>query len=80
MTKGTTAPAEQLPGHLRLLLELRPPVPEAFQRQAARLAIFSLIQSATAPRFMMRSPERFKLDPVIRWPCWPISHGREKEG
>ena len=65
-TKPATAPVQQLPGDLRLLLELRPPVPEAFQRQAVRFAIFSLIQIAPPPRLMMRAPERFKLCPVIR--------------
>src|SRR5712664_2646860 len=68
MTKSAAAPEQQLPRHLRLLFELRPPVPEAFQRQAVHLAIFTLIQIATAPRFMVRPPERLKFDPVIRWP------------
>jgi hypothetical protein len=65
MSKPATPPIEQLLLDLRLLLELRPPVPEAFQRQPVRLAIFSLVQIATAPRFMMRSPERLKLDPGV---------------
>jgi hypothetical protein len=41
----------------RLSLELGPPVAERFERNALSLAILSLIQVATTPRFVMRSPE-----------------------
>jgi hypothetical protein len=68
MTWLATPSVKQLPGDLRLLLELRSPVLEALQHQAVRFAILSLVQIAPPPRLMMRSPERFKLDPIVLWP------------
>jgi hypothetical protein len=66
MTKPAAPPVQQLSSHLRLGLELRPSVPKAFQRQAVRFAVFSLIQIAAPPRLVVRSPKRFKLDPIVR--------------
>jgi hypothetical protein len=68
MTKSAASSIQQLLWRFRLLLELRPPVPEAFQWKPVRLTILSLIQIAPPPSLMMRSPERFKLDPIILWP------------
>jgi hypothetical protein len=46
MTWLATPSVQQLPGDLRLLLELRSPVLEALQHQAVRFAILSLVQIA----------------------------------
>jgi hypothetical protein len=43
MTWLATPSVQQLPGDLRLLLELRSPVLEALQHQAVRFAILSLV-------------------------------------
>jgi hypothetical protein len=45
----------------RLGFELCPPVAEGLERDALNLAILALIQLATLPRFVMRSPERIAL-------------------
>ena len=52
-------PVEQLAlGWLWLSFELRSPVAESLEWNALRLAILPLIQVATLPRLMMRTPER----------------------
>jgi hypothetical protein len=57
MTNGVTCAAasvEQLAWRgLRFRLELRPPVTKGPQRETLHLAIFTLIQVAALPRFMM---------------------------
>jgi hypothetical protein len=68
MTWLAAPSVQQLPGDLRLLLELRPPVLEALQHQAVRFAILSLVQIAPPPRLMVRAPERLAL--------WPSTHDR----
>jgi hypothetical protein len=46
---------------LRFGFELGPPVAERLERNALSLAILSLIQFATTPRVVMRSPERLAM-------------------
>jgi hypothetical protein len=61
VTYGVTQPAasvEQLTRRwLRFGFELRTPIAERLERDAFSLAIFSLVQVATAPGVVMRSPE-----------------------
>lgn len=61
MTWPATPAVQQLLQHLRLILELCPPVLKALQKQPMRLAILALVQLAALPRLMMRSPERLTL-------------------
>jgi hypothetical protein len=48
---------------LQFGLELRTPIAECLERNTLRLAILPLIQVATLPREMMRSPELLVLTP-----------------
>jgi hypothetical protein len=71
MLKPAVAAVEQLARRGRLLVsERRAPVPEALQGQPVQLAIFPLIQVATAPTDQMRPPERFQFRALARRQSW----------
>jgi len=87
VTKGVTCagtPIEE-PPHLRLWLGLepRPPVAEALQRDAVRLAIFPLVQVAARPCLVVRPPKSLALSlprlVPVRHPALPHLIIRERE-
>ena len=52
--------------HFILDLELIAPVTEPAQRQPMQLAIFSLVEGAALPAFVMRTLETLRLRPLLR--------------